>query len=482
MRRSAGPALLLAAAFVLLRLVGMGTPSLGVDDGVSLLTASRPLGEIVPYMLGTGEVHPPLYFYWLHPWTSPPRLGAVETWFRSSNLPWAAAIVLLTGGLGRELLGRRGAWAAMALTTASAYLGYYAWELRMYPMLTALVLGAAWAATRLAREDRAPLSAAALAVLSTLAIFTHYLGILYVAAIAVFLAINRRRALLPLVLPLLALAAWVPVLQRQLSAQQMTLRDVPGWPQLVELSFQMGFGVTWPLPLPGWPDLQGLPVSPSSWTGLLVVAAACVGLWRVQPPARTFLVTVLLVPIGAVIAVSALTTTRIFEYKYFQTSAPFLFLALAGLISERWESRRAEVMGALVLGLICAGNVTAWANFQKQPDWYGPQDWRGVLRRLAADFQPADRVVVHPSMMAAPVLVYAFYETRQLLPAIVPADAAVQVPDVPRVWLLTTPAHPYVAQQRLLPTLEAKYRIVQSAETSSHWPANRIAVYLLEHR
>lgn len=458
--------------------------ALGVDDGVSLLTASRPIGEILPGMLNSHEVHPPLYFYYLHPWVawlSPGGFthGGLEAWFHLSSLPWALLVVYLTWRLGGELGGPRVGLVAGLLVAVSDYVLYYALEVRMYQMLSALVLGAAWAAHTRSRW--------AFVACCSLAFLTHYIAIFFILALALYGAWDlkgRRFVVAPLVVGVLV-ALWSPVIVHQMGGQAFSLRESPSWAQALELFFELGFGVTWPVPLPGWTP-GGLPVV--KWMGQVTLGLMVWGLACAGERPRRLLGCMVVVPLFLVFAVSNATPIHIFEYKYFQPLAPFFCIALAMLARPVEGQRALKPPGFWVVVAVLGVNLVAWAGFVRAADWYGPQPWGSLVRQAAWQLGADDFIVVHPSMMVSPVLIYSFLEAPEIASRVVGADA----PENPqlisvftrarRIWLWTTPSHPFVRQQRLLERLPAGWRARFIGETDNYWPANRIEIYLLEGR
>lgn len=479
-RRWIEPLVLLCVA-ALLRVVPGAFLSMGVDDGVTILNAAHPLSEILPSMLSSHEVHPPLYFYYLHFWVAGLRPGAfekggLELWFHLSSLPWSLLVVFLTWRLGYLLGGRRVAVLAGMLAAVSDYLVYFALEVRMYPMLSALLLAAAWAVVVRARWTAV--------LFMALAFFTQYEALFFIAAFGICCALDaeRRRWLLPGLVMVAVIGLWTPVILAQAGGQEFGLRESPSWPQLVELFFQMGFGLTWPIGLPGWtstlPLLKGF--------GVVIAGILAAGLARADREPRRLLLSLVVVPIVLSVAVSNLTSVQVFEYKYFQPVAPFLFIAMAMLGKE-------GKIGAVFVACVCAVNVVAWAGFLRAPDWYGPQNWRAVVSEIAPRLEEGDFVVVHPSMMSEPVLVYAFFGEPRLFTRsggerVVGVDAAQDeqflklLAHANRVWFWTTLSHPFVAQQRLLDHLPPPWKARPLGEFSSFWPANRIQVFMLEKR
>lgn len=499
----------------IVRIPHLGTVSLGVDDGVSLFNAAPPLSEIMSAMLAGREVHPPLYFYWLHPFVSAAgptafRLaGGMEAWFRWSSIPWSLAVVALTYSVAAHLGGRRVAFLASLLVASSAFLAYYSWEVRMYPMQTALVLASAFAFLQAESGGRrGALWLVGLVGLSLLAFFTHYLSIFHLAPLGLALAARawreragRGRRIAALVGVLVPVAAWGHVMLGQAGSQPMFLRDAPGWPQLVELTFQCFFGVTWNVPLAGWPELAsaGWSVAPAKWVGMLAGMAALAGLASASPRARWMVAGQVLAPLAGVLVVTTFTSVRVFEYKYFQSVVPWLFVAVAHLGTEPGGVLRRGV--GLVGGLLIAANLWACMTWHSAPAFWGPQPWRPVLEAVEPRMEAGDQILVHPSMMMAPVLAYGFFEAR-LRPCVFDSGARgggaslrVTGVDTPsdtqlgealarsgRVWLLLTPHHPWVVRQHLESVLLQRWEARAAWETDGFWPANRIRVVLLVPR
>ncbi len=492
----------------LLRWIPGGSASLGVDDGVAILHASRPLVDIMPSMVASHEVHPPLYFYYLHLWVGFLHVGcfrddtsALDAWMHLSSLPWALAVVYLTWCLGDRLGGRSVAVASSLLVATSDFLAYYALEVRMYSMLTVLVLCAALAVHR-----RKPWSAAAWMLVAFL---TQYEALFYMVAIATFLVLDARATrkwgdLRPWLVPASVVGAlvlaWSPLLLSQANLQMFSLRPPPSWPEAVELVFELGCGVTWPFPLPHWYGA----LAPLKWLGLLTLLGYAGGLARASAEARRMLASLVGGAVLMSFAVSTLTTMRVFEYKYFQPVVPFLCIALGfwavpSVAPASDANRMRRVLGTSrgwgPVALVIAVNLAAWAQFNERPSWYGPQDWRRVTRLVAGSVRPGDLVLVNPSMMAASVMVYAAYSDLKLLdlrPAVAGAFGGIVPIDTPgdrfrgvlrharRVWFVTTPNHPLVGRTRLLDHVPADWKIQMVDRIHSFWPANRIWVLLLE--
>ena len=214
-------------------------------------------------------------------------MGDLERYFRWSTLPWALGVVLLTHAVAASISGRRAALAASVMVACSGFLAYYSWELRMYPMQTFLLLLASLAFVRQERPGRQQAWwLLVLAGATVAAFFTHYLSLFYVAPLGIALLVQAWREregrvlrVAAVVTVLAVVGGWVPVMVAQSGSQPLELREVPAWPQVVELWFQCSFGVTWSMPLAGWHELavSGLVLAPWKWSVLLVLVAAAGG-------------------------------------------------------------------------------------------------------------------------------------------------------------------------------------------------------------
>jgi hypothetical protein len=482
------------ALAALLRLWHLGELSIGVDDGVSILEASRPLSGVVPFILQIHDVAPPLFLYWLHPWAVTPVHSGMEAWFRSAVAPWAIATVLATMAVGRCLGGERLALAAGVLTAVSGFLVYYAGEVRMYPMATACLLVATWAVVEPASPGRALI--AALAALA--AMFSHYLTVPYLLTLLAWRLARREQLWLgagvPAVACSVALLLWSPVLKTQAGGQPLDLRPAPGMAQGVELLAQMGCGLTWPVPLVDWTSR----IHPLKW--LMFVTLACWLMFSLGRHARTqhgraLLMAMLTAPFVMIWGLSATTHVRVFEYKYFQFMVPYLMLAVAWPLAT--DGRRLAAWVA-VTALVTV-NLGGWLIFRSAPFYYGPQDWRGLLEHMRPLVQPRDFVVVHPSLFAQTVLAYAYttepflfvgpgeipdhaypYPLR-VVPVDGPADAQLLATEqrAARLWLLEAPNHPFVAHSGVEAALRSRWTVQAGFQTQSFFPANVLRALLL---
>ena len=127
------------------RLVGLGTPSLWLDEAFSHLFATLPLPLAWEAML-VDAVHPPLYYLLLRPWLA--LAGESEFALRFPSAVAGVLTVALLYRVGRVWLGERAAfWAALLLALNPFHL-WYSQEARMYALLALLSLAVLWAFVR----------------------------------------------------------------------------------------------------------------------------------------------------------------------------------------------------------------------------------------------------------------------------------------------------------------------------------------------
>ena len=172
------PVAILALAFIL-RAFAVGRPALRGDEGFSVTLATKPVGEMVALMLQS-EPNPPLYFVALKGWIA--IAGSSELALRWPSVLAGAMLVALTYRVGRAWLGRPAAAGAAALAAFNPFLVWYAQDARVYSLLAALVLGAAWLTWCAAHKRGWQLWVWA-GCLWWLALFAHYFAALALASI-----------------------------------------------------------------------------------------------------------------------------------------------------------------------------------------------------------------------------------------------------------------------------------------------------------
>lgn len=175
----AGAGLALAVA-VALRL--WTRSDLWLDEAQTLDIARLPLSKIGAALREDGS--PPLYYLLLHFWV---RLVGTST-FAVRALPGLIGIATLPLAwlAGRDLGGRRVAWAATLLTASSPFAIWYSTDNRMYSLLVMEVFAGILLVNSVRRRPRI-WNLCALTLTTAALAYTHYWSLFLVATVAVLL-------------------------------------------------------------------------------------------------------------------------------------------------------------------------------------------------------------------------------------------------------------------------------------------------------
>lgn len=462
----------LIISFVM-RILHTGSQSLSVDEGVSWLVASRPGAEIIPFMLKCREVHPPLYFLMLHEWM---RLGAAEWVMRLSSILCSLLDIIFIYLLAGKLQGKSAATVSAFLMSLSSYHIFYSRELRMYPLLIFLFLFSfyfffCWL------EKNSPLSYAGSLLGALAAFMTHYLAFFIPVIECLYLLLSgkeMRKRLLPWVGgQILALSSFLVLWRNiflQAGMQDLTLKEAPHWFDAFTGIFFMCSGFTLPEA-----RVPGIPLDFFCLAGAAIIFA----LMAMIPGKREKMLFPLLyfaAPFAGLFLLSMLTPLRLNELKYFSVVQPALFMLISGILSR---SRNRLALPVVLLIYIMV-NIYSWSNLI----WnvrYEPQNWKligGVMNRYAKD---GDLMIVHPSMMAAPL--YYYYHGRGiLLPANGPDDEVAReiTGSRGRIWFCTVPFHPYVRRMDMEKWLDARLTPAMNYQTRNEFSSNvlRLIIYV----
>ena len=226
---------IILAAFAL-RLYRLGVPSLGFDESFNLLVAGSSL-EALPGLLTSQEPYPPLHFALLHVWTA--LAGQTEFAARFWALLFGVLLIALLNRLATLLLGTAAGVLVAALAAFSPAYLWYSQEIKMYPLLAALVAGSLLLFARLALSQtgtgdrpRNPVAWrwtwAAYVVTTAAALYVHYTAVLVVVfEVLIGWALGIRRGRRTVVWWLTAQAAvvalflpWVWLARRLLGGYQ----------------------------------------------------------------------------------------------------------------------------------------------------------------------------------------------------------------------------------------------------------------------
>jgi len=404
-------AILLLAALV--RLLGISTESLWLDEATSLMVAQLPPDELIRWT--ANDIHPPLYYLALHYWVF---MGQSELVVRGlSTLAGVLAVGALYGLAGTLFDRRMGLWAALLLALNPLHV-WYSQEARMYALLTLLYTLSLWLALRLWRRPSWG-RAVAYVLVTTAALYTHYYSVFAVLiANAFFLYFWWRRG------------RSSEILRTWILTQAATLILYLGW--LPRLLANLGGGGGWLAFSAGPPSLMVLPQTLILYvvgtarahvpeairrlayglTGITVLAGLlpfvlpgrrlrlfAEGEDRGWGEAMAFALTGLCLPLAAA-WIASQVFKPMYSARYMLPFLPsFVLLLAAGLRAVQRDGWRFALGGLLCLAM--GWCLVTQARVLEKPDW------RGIAQRLVSESEPGDGVLFVPGWHGAPFAYYA---------------------------------------------------------------------------
>jgi mannosyltransferase len=171
-----------------LRFSTLGVQSFDIDESVTVSLLHQGLGGMLKSLPHT-ESTPPLYY--LVAWLWSRLFGLGEVGLRSLSAVFGTLMIPLAHTTARRLISRRAGLIAAALTAVSPWLLWYSQEARAYALFALLGL-ASFAAFLRARDDPSRGSLAAWALLSALALATHYFALFMIGPEALWLLADGR--------------------------------------------------------------------------------------------------------------------------------------------------------------------------------------------------------------------------------------------------------------------------------------------------
>jgi hypothetical protein len=214
--RARSPLLTVAALTVLgaaLRFPTLDRQSFWLDELVTVSLLDQGLGDVLHEIPRT-EATP--FVYYVAAWAWGSVLGLGEIGIRSLSALAGTATIPVAYGAGVVLVSRRAGLVAAALVAVNPFLVWYSQEARSYALLALLGAATVLAFGHALTGSRGWL--AAWAVLSALAIATHYFAVFLVGAEAVWLLVRLRAArpaVLAMLVPSGVLLAHVPLVLAQ---------------------------------------------------------------------------------------------------------------------------------------------------------------------------------------------------------------------------------------------------------------------------
>jgi mannosyltransferase len=441
--------------------------------------------EIGPALVRT-DVHPPLYFWLMKAWAE--VAGTSEVALRLPSAVASVLSVILTYFVMRRMAPQSVSLLGAFLVALSPFDVMAGQEARMYALLEALALGSTLAVI-VSVERGGAMRWAGYATLAAAMAYTHYLGVIVIAAHGLWVAFFERRHLRVWLLAMSAVvllyAPWIPSLLHQAVRNETHtwFRNPVGPSDLASLLGLFAFGGS----LFGMPSyfLGGTLEPLARW---IVVLPFLIVLWRGAVALCSDRRSLALIgmcfalPIGAAFLISLFKP--MFYPRWFSFLLPFhaMFIAL-GVVEIAGHIRAPRtVMACLTAGIVLV-SAPVFARYYFDPG-FRPYQWRAAAALVRAQVQPQDAIVyvnswsetafryyfheVHPSLILTPTEAQAGPATR---PGFTVAQARELAARYPRVWLIATLPFDVHMQQRLLPTLQSAFQSLDVYDFREVWVA-----------
>jgi 4-amino-4-deoxy-L-arabinose transferase-like glycosyltransferase len=379
-----------------LRFATLDGRSLWVDEGWTVALAKLPLGE----MLDKWHAHedsPPLFYLLIWGWA---RLaGTGEVALRSFSALLGTATIPVAYGVTTRLSSRRAGLVAALLVAVSALDVWFSQDARSYALVVFVTGLSVWAFVRaLDRPSSGALGG--WAVISALALVSHYFAAFLVAAEALWLlAAHRpewRRVASAAAVPALVLVALVPLALAQRTSSDPTapfLSESNVWSRLVQIPAQYVVAFQPPaqilvsvlaflaVPVAAWLVLAHTDALERRGAGLAAALGAC-----------------------ALLGPLALATIPGLDYVLTRYTAA-AFIPLVATVAIGIGARRAGALGAVALVWLVAFSVAIDLVTANRPK-FGHDDWRAAARALGSASGPR-AIVLTPDSGSIVLPVYA---------------------------------------------------------------------------
>ncbi len=318
--------------------------SLRLDEAQSIWQSSRSAGAILT--LVAQDVHVPLYHELLHFWRY--FGGDSVKGGRLLSLLFYLLAIPATYLLGTRAFDRRTGLFGATLLAISPFMNWYGNEIRMYTLLTLLVIINQYLFIRLWKDREASDHVWALYVLSAVAgIFTHYFFFLSLFAQAVFFFMRRalfppyalRRFFVAALIVFVSFAPWVAFVFIQGQAQNAS--PVLHAPSTVDLFNALAQFIV------GFQDDALNTVFLSLWPITLILGFLAMRKGRKMEPETEYLLLSSVLAVLLSFGVS-LVLTPVFESRYLIFTLPAVYLLLGRFFALYPPYGRAVAQGVLV--------------------------------------------------------------------------------------------------------------------------------------
>lgn len=403
-----------------LRLYHLGAESLWYDEAVSVWLAQMPVGAMLAHT--AGDIHPPAYYLMLHLWqmvARPTPAHGLEFLYAWVSVAAGMLSLALLWAVGRRLLGESAAVSGVAVAAFHPFGVWYAQEVRMYTVGSALAMLALYATLRWLESGRRRWLAVYIAVAAVGLYTLYYLAfaLVGIGAAALILRPPARRYGAWIAAHLgvtLLFAPWLPVLWRQ-----ATEPPVPPW-----RAAWTSAGAVWAAVNEALASLVigQTPLGPLwIWAALALVLAFTAVVLSTKRRGVLVVITYVSAPLALLFAVS-LWGTPLYHVRYlFPFAAPFALVIGAALVGI---GRRAQIAGWAAGVALMVLYLLSLRAFWHDPA-YRADDHRGAVRTLAAGWRRGDVILLNAGWIT-PLLEVYWPQVRDGGEAVPPSLAAAE--------------------------------------------------------
>ncbi|MAT69376.1 MAG: hypothetical protein CMJ58_07590 [Planctomycetaceae bacterium] len=405
--RSAGALLAITVLALLLRGWGLHGTGFTADEVDELHSAHAPLVSIV--LDDDEDRFPPLYRTLVALWMRALGTDLASRWF---NVVCGVTAVVVVFFAGRELLGRRAAWAPALLLACSPYHIHYCREGRAYALFVLLIAAAFWGALRSIRAGGIA-GWCVLTLASAAAVWTHYYAVPIVGVmwLVVGSAALLRRQWKPLAAAtgclLILVAPTALLLQRAMGDYSkgtlVAEFDVEAWGYMLA-NQALGFSAG-----PSMVELRSLPAAEGirlfvPWVAALAVVWSVLGIAALARLGRSWQLLLLLATAVAVVPVLGIAG-NVIGVGFVDRYAAWLCVPYALLLGAGASlCRRSWAIQAALFTLLA---INGYAVYQARTNpRYALEDFRAVANELNRLADEQEAVLVASPHMAQALAYY----------------------------------------------------------------------------
>jgi 4-amino-4-deoxy-L-arabinose transferase-like glycosyltransferase len=446
----------IVAVAAVLRFGLLGHNSLWFDEAYMVRITLFPW-RTIPALLKTAELHPPLDYLLMKAWIAVAGFG--EAAIRVPSACFSVGAVVLTYAVVRRVASDSVGLLSAFLVGVSPFAVMAGQDAKMYALLSALTLASTLALVE-AGEGGGIMRWGAYILVTTLMLYTHYLGLLIVFAQGLGVAWVGRshlgKWLFAAMTVAVLFAPWAPFVRTQMTHVPTTAMYDPATLQdLSQLLGLFAFGGS----LLGMPSfffrntsltlleqiVLLLPFILVTWTGARAFA-------RNGGRRAAILALSLVVPIG--VAFTAALARPPFEARWFSFLLPFYAALLArGIVdvAEHFRDHQRQIAAGLTAGLLLY-SVPVFAHYYFDSH-FRPYQWREAAALVRSRAGPGD-LFVYGDYQNELAFTYYFGATPAevlLLPKQDVSAIRGLAARYPRMWLIVAPP---VSEATLTQTLE----------------------------